>query len=102
MWNNRRELTLTGRPIHGPLFHSREYMEWYVANSIYFLSMPHILNDPRAQQNLPSEPTFPITSNYDHPQEDPCRHSFAAATDYYPPQQEPYRHSLASEQFNTP
>jgi len=47
MWNNRCELTLTGRPIHGPLFHSREYMEWYMANSIYFLLVPHLLNDPQ-------------------------------------------------------
>ena len=46
MWNNCRELTLIDRPIHGPLFHSREYMEWYMANSIYFLSVPHLLNDP--------------------------------------------------------
>jgi len=102
MWNNRRELTLTGRPIHGPLFHSREYMEWYMANSIYFLSVPHLLNDPRTQQNPPPKHTFPPTSDYNHPQENPCRHSFPTATDYYPPQQQPHRHSFAYEQFNTP
>jgi len=50
-----------------------------------FLSILHLLNDPRAQQNPPPEPTFPTISNYDHPQENPCRHSFAAEIDYYPP-----------------
>jgi len=102
MWNNRHELTLIGDPVHGPLFHSRECMEWYMANSIYFLLVSHLLNDSRTQLNPPPEHTFPLTSNYNHPQEDPCRHSFAAATDYYPPQQQLYRHSFASEQFNTP
>ena len=102
MWNNHRELTLTGRPIHRPLFHSKEYMEWYMVNSIYFLLVSHLLNDPRTQQNQPPGHTFPPTSNYNHSQEDPCRHSFATATDYYSPQQQPHRHSFASEQFNTP
>jgi len=51
-----------------------------------FLSVPHLLNDPRTQQNPPPEHTFQPTSNYNHPQEDPCQHSFAVATDYYPPQ----------------
>jgi len=50
-WNNCRELTLIGPPIHGPLFHNRDYIEWYMANSIYFLSVSHLLNDPRTQQN---------------------------------------------------
>ena len=86
MYNNRRELTLTSRPIHGPLLHSTEYMEWYMANSIYVLLVSHLLNDPQTQQNPPPETTFSATSNYNHPKEDPCRHSFAAATNYYPPQ----------------
>jgi len=55
MWNNRHELTLTGRPIHGPLFQSREYMEWYVHDkfNIFFFSVPHLLNDPGTKQNPP-------------------------------------------------
>jgi len=51
-----------------------------------FLSVLHLLNDPRTQQNPPPVPTFPATSNYSHPQEDHFRHSFVAATDYYLPQ----------------
>jgi len=77
-------------------------MEWYMVNSIYFLLVSHLLNDPRTQQNQPPGHTFPPTSNYNHSQEDPCRHSFATATDYYSPQQQPHRHSFASEQFNAP
>jgi len=73
-----------------------------MANLIYFLSVPHLLNDPRTLQNPPLKPTFPTTSNYNHLQEDHCRHSFAVATDYYQPRQEPYRYSFASEQFNIP
>jgi len=39
MWNNRRKLTLTSHLIHGPLFHNREYMKWYISEfNIFFIS----------------------------------------------------------------
>ena len=101
MWNNCRELTLSGRSMHGPLFHSREYMEWYMANSIYLLLVSQILKDSCRQPKPPSEPTFPAATNYNHPQHDHYRHSFVTTIEYYQPQQEPYRHSFTIEEFNT-
>ncbi|XP_029128999.1 protein MAIN-LIKE 1-like [Cajanus cajan] len=58
IWNNRREHTLMGHPMQGPLFHTREYMEWYMANSIYFLSVPRLLQDPRTRQQRRTSITF--------------------------------------------
>ncbi|KOM37275.1 hypothetical protein LR48_Vigan03g065600 [Vigna angularis] len=50
MWNNRRQLTLSGIPVLGPLVHTSEYMSWYFENAILFLSIPQMLNDPRMQR----------------------------------------------------
>jgi len=57
--------------MHGPLFHSREHMEWYMANSIYFLLVPQLLNNLRTQQKPPLEPTFSTATNYNNEQHDP-------------------------------
>jgi len=58
--------------------------------------MSQLLNDPQTQQNPQPKPTFPIATNYNHPQEDPYRHFFVAAIDYYQPQQELYRHLVCN------
>ena len=64
-------------------------MEWYMADSIYFLSVPQLLNDPRTQQKPSSVSIFSVVTNYNNEQHDPYRHSLAVAVDYYQPQQEP-------------
>jgi len=47
VWNNRRDLTLNGLSMLGPLQHTMEYMSWYISNSFLYLSVPQMLNDPR-------------------------------------------------------
>jgi len=71
MCNNRHKLMLIGRPMHGPLFHSREYMKWYIANSIYLLLVLQLLNDSCTHRKPPPDPTFLAAANYNNEQHDP-------------------------------
>ncbi|XP_020208668.1 uncharacterized protein LOC109793607 [Cajanus cajan] len=103
IWNNRREHTLMGHPMQGPLFHTREYMEWYMANSIYFLSVPRLLQDPRTHQQRRTSTTFETGRTSMRSHEETGQH--VSNPQYVTPEQNiiDRRHSFAttSEDFFT-
>ncbi|KAL2344326.1 hypothetical protein Fmac_005611 [Flemingia macrophylla] len=68
IWNNRGDLRLMGHPVQGPLFHTRYYMQWYMANSIYFLSVPPLLQDPRTSHQQLRPTTFETGTSSTSPQ----------------------------------
>ncbi|KAL2348422.1 hypothetical protein Fmac_002422 [Flemingia macrophylla] len=68
IWNNRADLTLIGHPVQGPLFHTRDYMQWYMTNSIYFLSVPPPLQDPRTSHQQLRPTTFETGTSSTPPQ----------------------------------
>ncbi|BAT96203.1 hypothetical protein VIGAN_08310300 [Vigna angularis var. angularis] len=87
VWNNRRDLTLTGIPVLGPLIHTSEYMSWYFENAILFLSVPQMLNDPRMHRALTS--THLHSPEYHHSRDHENTHHAEASMDAR-------RHSLSS------